>query len=131
MKTFEEVLFEKNLSLQDQIFINHVLELKLSELGELPSFQTVLESETITAKEYTELKEIVDQYGDTKLRDIDEGIIGKVLGGIAGFAVGPSIGKVVANALGIDKGIIYDMLTSRLVGAALGSAITKYIGGSR
>jgi hypothetical protein len=131
MKTFEETLLERSYTLQDEIVMNSILEMKLSELGDLPSFQTVLESETITTKEYTELREIVSQYGDTRLRDIDEGIIGKVLGGIAGFVVGPSIGKVIANSLGIEKGIIYDMLTSRLVGAALGSAITKYIGGTR
>jgi hypothetical protein len=131
MKTFEEILFEKNLSLQDEIMLNTILEMKLSELGELVPFQTVKESEDVSVKEYNELREIVDLYGETKIRDIDEGILGKVLGGIAGFAVGPSVGKVIANALGIEKGIIYDMLTSRLVGAALGSAITKYIGGSR
>ncbi len=131
MKTFDEILFEKNLSLQDEIMLNTILEMKLSELGELIPFQTVKESEDISVKGYNELREIVDLYGETKIRDIDEGILGKVLGGIAGFAVGPSVGKVIANALGIEKGIIYDMLTSRLVGAALGSAITKYIGGSR
>jgi hypothetical protein len=131
MKTFEEILLEKSYTLQDEIVLNQILEMTLSDLGDLPSFQTVQESIDVNVKEYTELREIVSQYGDTKLRDIDEGILGKVLGGIAGFVVGPSIGKVVANALGIDKGIIYDMLTSRLVGAALGSAITKYVGGSR
>jgi hypothetical protein len=50
------------------------------------------------------------------------------LGGVAGFLVGPAIGKVIANALGIEKGIIYDMLTSRLATAALGAALTKYMG---
>ena len=131
MKTFDEILVEKNLTLQDEIVLNQIMEMTLSELTELPSYQSLTESVDVTVKEYTDLKEIVDQYGETKIRDIDEGILGRVLGGIAGFAVGPSVGRVIANALGIDKGIIYDMLTSRLVGAALGSAITKYMGGSK
>ena len=130
MKTFEEIINEKSLSLADEILINQILEMTLSEIGEVESLE-IHESEKISEEELVELENIVSQYGDTKLRDIDEGIIGKVLGGIAGFVVGPTIGKVVANSLGIEKGIIYDMFTSRLVSAALGSAITKYIGGSR
>jgi hypothetical protein len=125
MKSFEEVINEnKPLSLEDQIIIEAVMDLKFSEVLEIP--ENLDESEN-----FNDLSEIMDQYGDMKLRDIDEGLLGKVLGGIAGFVVGPSIGKVIANALGIEKGIIYDMLTSRLVGAALGAAITKYVGGSR
>lgn len=131
MKTFEDIQKQKYFTLTDEIIVNTVLEMKLNEIGELPSFHVIKESNEITPSEYTELREILDTYGDTKIRDIDEGIISKVLGGIAGFAVGPSIGKVIANALGVQRGIIYDMLTSRLVGAALGAAITKYIGGSR
>jgi len=50
---------------------------------------------------------------------INEGIFGAALG----FLIGPSIGKVIARALGVEKGILYDMFTSRLVSAALGNAI--------
>jgi hypothetical protein len=60
---------------------------------------------------------------------VEEGLIGSILGGLTGFIIGPSIGKVIANALGIEKGIVYDMLTSRLASAAMGAALTKYIGG--
>ena len=38
-----------------------------------------------------------------------------------------SIGKIIANVLGIEKGVVFDLLTSRLVGAALGAAIGKRI----
>lgn len=76
-----------------------------------------------------EVQDILVRFGDKKINELDEGVLGSILGGLTGLVVGPAIGKVIANALGIDKGIIYDMLTSRLVGAALGSAITKYIGG--
>lgn len=128
MKTFDDILKEKEYSLMDEIVINSILEMKLNDIGHVPSYQSLQESQEITPSEYTEVREILNTYGETKVKDIDESILGKVLGGIAGFVVGPSIGKVVANALGIEKGIIYDMLTSRLVGAALGAAITKYIG---
>lgn len=125
MKSFEEIINEnKPLSLEDQILIEAIMDLKFSDLVEIP--ENLDESES-----YTDLSEIMAQYGDTKLKDIDEGIISKVLGGITGFVIGPSIGKVIANALGVQKGIIYDMLTSRLVGAALGAAITKYVAGAK
>jgi hypothetical protein len=61
--------------------------------------------------------------------NLDEGIIGRLIGGIAGFFIGPKIGRVIAHALGIEKAILFDMFSSKLVGAALGSAIAKYIGG--
>lgn len=52
---------------------------------------------------------------------VNEGL----LGGVMGFLVGPSAGKIVARALGVEKGILYDLLTSRLVSAAIGHAIQK------
>lgn len=60
---------------------------------------------------------------------MDEGFLGKLVGGAAGFLIGPTIGKIVANALGLQQGILYDMFTSRLVSAVLGSSIAKAFGG--
>jgi hypothetical protein len=57
----------------------------------------------------------------------NEGIIGSVLGGITGFALGKAIGKTFSKVLGVEKGILYDLFTSRLVGTAMGSAIGKRI----
>jgi len=34
---------------------------------------------------------------------------------------------MIAKVLGISKGVLYDLLTSRLVGAALGAALGKRI----
>lgn len=56
---------------------------------------------------------------------INEGIIGRIIGGIGGFALGPTIGGVIARVLGIEKGPIYNLLTSRVVGAALAQELTK------
>jgi hypothetical protein len=57
----------------------------------------------------------------------NEGFIGSILGGLTGFALGQSVGKIVANALGVEKGMLYDLFTSRLVGAAIGYHLGKRI----
>lgn len=69
-----------------------------------------------------------NEYGGD-IKNLDEGFFGKLVGGAAGFLTGPMVGRVIAKALGIEKGILYDMLTSRLVGASLGVAIAKAMGG--
>ncbi len=67
---------------------------------------------------------------DTKLLDnIDEGLLGDIFAGTAGYFIGPLLGKVIANCLGITQGIVYDMFTSKLVSIALSIAISKYIAG--
>jgi hypothetical protein len=104
MKTFNEIIV--NTSVFEGIDVSYLNEQELNEAIAL----------------YEILNESVADGGiealETKLQ---EGIFGAV----AGFIAGPAIGRVIANALGIDKGILYDMLTSRLVSAALGSAIQK------
>ena len=55
----------------------------------------------------------------------EEGLYEAFFGGVVGFLAGPSVGKIVARALGLEKGVLYDLLTSRLVSAAIGSAIQK------
>lgn len=87
--------------------------------------------EFLNESERAEVQDILNKFGDRKVSELDEGILSSILGGLTGFIVGPAIGKVIANSLGIDKGIIYDMLTSRLVSTALGAAITKYMGSKR
>lgn len=68
---------------------------------------------------------IVEKEGIAGLeKAINEGFFGTALG----FLIGPSIGKVIARALGVEKGILYDMFTSRLVSAALGNAIQNNSG---
>lgn len=111
MKSFEEIKEEQTLG--DYIKLNE------------SDFQYLTESQ----KE--EVQEILVKFGDKKINELDEGILGSIIGGLSGFIVGPAIGRVVANALGINRGIIYDLLCSHLVGAALGSAITKYIGSTK
>lgn len=104
-------------------------EIKDTKLNEVPNYVKLNESdfEYLTESQKEEVQEILIRYGDTRIVDLDEGLLGKIIGGLTGFVAGPAIGKVIANALGIEKGIIYDMLTSKLAGAALGAAISKYI----
>tara|TARA_R110000796_G_scaffold44977_1_gene109237 strand:- start:1557 stop:2543 length:987 start_codon:yes stop_codon:yes gene_type:complete len=58
---------------------------------------------------------------------INEGILGRALGGVAGFTLGPKVGKIIAKVLGIQKGPLYNILTSRVVSAALAQELTKNI----
>jgi hypothetical protein len=106
MKSFKEFKYNPT----GPIFEAHEVE----ELNEAE----VLEAERI----YRELSAYIKEHGIDKL---DEGILGKIVGGVAGFIIGPAVGKIIANALGIEKGILYDMFTSRLVAAALGSSLAK------
>lgn len=59
--------------------------------------------------------------------DMNEGILGNALGLASGALAGPAVGKAVAKGLGIDKGTLYDLLTSRLVGAAIGKELMRLI----
>jgi len=61
----------------------------------------------------------------TNPKSINEGVIGRVIGGAAGFALGPKVGKLIAKVLGIEKGPLYNLLTSRVVSAALVQELTK------
>lgn len=70
---------------------------------------------------------IIEQMG--KEEQLNEGVISRAIGAVGGFAVGPAIGKIVADVLGVEKrSMLRDFLESRLVGSSLGSAITKNFG---
>ena len=53
-------------------------------------------------------------------KPIDEGLLGAIVGGIAGVTIAPSVMRAVCKILGIDtKGQFGSLMTSRLVLAAL------------
>jgi len=106
---------------------NYTSKIFEQEIIEYWNEDEILEGERI----YNELIAIYETQGIDGIKNIDEGLLKKIIGGAAGFVIGPSIGKVIAKVLGIEKGILYDLFTSRLVGVALGSAITKYITGKK
>ncbi len=72
-----------------------------------------------------EVQEMYNEGGVDAVREWSERCDEGVLGGVLGFLAGPSIGKIIARALGIREGVFYDLLTSRLVSTALGSSIQK------
>lgn len=59
-----------------------------------------------------------------KKGEIDEGTIGSLIGGLTGVTIGPSIGKAICKALGIERGLLYDLFTSRI----FTTAVAAYIG---
>ena len=78
-------------------------------------------------------EELIEHFGAAGIDvdKMDEGILGTLIGGVAGFFIGPKIGRIIARALGIEKGILFDMFNSKLVGAALGAAIVKSFKGKK
>ena len=57
---------------------------------------------------------------------IDEGLLGALVGGTAGFLAGPAIGRAICSVLGIkEDGALGKLLTSRLVTTAMGVALGK------
>lgn len=109
-----------------KLFNEIISEVQTEKLNE---FLKPGEFEELNENQKQELENLLYLYESRKNEEdiIDEGLITKLLGGTAGFIIGPFIGKIIANALGIEKGIVYDMLTSRLANAALGAALTKYL----
>jgi cation transporter-like permease len=59
-----------------------------------------------------------------KKGEIDESVIKSIVGGLTGVTIGPSIGKAICKALGIEKGLLYDLFTSRI----FTTAVATYIG---
>ena len=56
---------------------------------------------------------------------LDEGIIKTLAGAGVGYIMGPALGKAICKALGIEKGILYDLMTSKLVTTAISAALSK------
>ncbi|MEP1033634.1 hypothetical protein [Ekhidna sp.] len=55
----------------------------------------------------------------------NEGALYKIIGGATGLVLGRKIGNLIAKALGIENGILFDILTSRVVAARIGIALSK------
>lgn len=57
--------------------------------------------------------------------DINEGVLGSILGGLTGLAAGSAVMKAVCKALGIKEGVLYNLLTSKLVCTSVGFVVGK------
>ena len=123
MKTFEQFLLKEGVN-NEELFL-------LKE-----SLQTEWTPE-LEYKVDIALEEFVNQYqnedGSWDIERLDnqmtnEGIMGTIFGGLAGFALGKSVGKTIGRVLGLkEKGTLYKLMTSRVVGAALGAALGSRI----
>lgn len=94
-----------NKNLKKTTMINESL---LSSRRNVNLYNSIFES----VKLHRKTKKNVDSF-------IDEGLIAGALGALAGISFGPAIGKAICNALGIGKGVLYDLMTSKLVNAAV------------
>lgn len=61
-------------------------------------------------------------------QEIDEGIFATLLGGLAGVTAGATLMKALCKALGIEKGMLYDFLTSKVLCGVAGAAIANNLG---
>jgi hypothetical protein len=61
-------------------------------------------------------------------QEINEGFFSSLLGGLAGVTLGATVMKAVCKAIGLEKGMIYDLLTSKLVCGIAGAAIANNLG---
>lgn len=80
--------------------------------------------ETIT--EELTYDKVIAQLQEAKENDVplEEGLIGAVVGGLAGATFGPKVMKAVCKALGVDeKGPFGSLLTSRLILTAVGTSV--------
>lgn len=82
------------------------------------------QEETIT--EELTYDKVIAQLQEAKENDVplEEGLIGAVVGGLAGATFGPKVMKAVCKALGVDeKGPFGSLLTSRLILTAVGTSV--------
>ena len=62
---------------------------------------------------------------ESSIETLDEGLIKSIIGAVGGLWLGPKIGQIICRVLGIEKGLLYNFMTSNITGAALGLAFTK------
>lgn len=120
MKTFNKYIVENSITEED---------VKLVSEGLQEEWTPELEARIDEALAQFEAEYMREDgtYDLDKLNEemTNEGFFGSIIGGLAGFALGKSVGKMIARVLGINKGIFYDLLTSRLVGTAIGASMGK------
>ena len=84
-----------------------------------------VEQIVLNESQMIEIENVSDNIAELiKNGEIDESVIGSLIGGLTGVTIGPSIGKAICKALGIEKGLLYDLFTSRI----FTTAVATYIG---
>lgn len=55
---------------------------------------------------------------------LEEGLVGAIVGGVAGATIGPKVMNAICKALGVDvKGPFGSLLTSKLILTAVGATV--------
>ena len=74
--------------------------------------------------------EVIHKLNEAKEQNvpIEEGIFGAIGGVVLGSAFGPKLGAAICKALGVEKGLLYDFLTSKALCGVAGAAIANNIG---
>ena len=60
--------------------------------------------------------------------EVNEGVLASLVGGLAGLTAGSSLMKAICKSLGVDHGLLYDLLTSKIICAAAGAALANSFG---
>lgn len=96
-----------------------------------PPISKIFESAQIQGMSQEEVQRAEEAYNILveklqKGEQIDEGMLGSIVGGGLGLLTGPAIGKAICSVLGIkEEGPLGKLLTSRLVTTAMGIALGK------
>ena len=85
----------------------------------------VINEETPITEELT-YDDVIAKLQEAKENDIplEEGLLGAIVGGVAGATIGPKVMKAICKALGVNEtGPFGSLLTSRLILTAVGTTV--------
>lgn len=102
MKTYIDI---KNDELKEAELLERFIELYSSEVNS---------NELRSALQSIDLQKMISESQET-----DEGLLGGVAGFVGGLAFGTKLGDAICRALGITKGLLYDLFHSKLFTTAV------------
>ena len=79
-----------------------------------------------TVKEELSYDDVITKLQEAKDNNIpiEEGLVGAIIGGVTGAALGPKVMKAICKALGINEsGPLGNLMTSRLILTAVGTSV--------
>ncbi|MBR4589625.1 MAG: hypothetical protein IKO36_03085 [Bacteroidaceae bacterium] len=117
MKTFNEYINN------DDILMELNESIKNEELSEEDNaiIDSVVNRISESVKNGEDLEKVMEEI-------VNEGLLGSIVGGLVGISLGSAVMKAVAKVLGVEKGILYDLLTSKVCCAAVGVVMGNRVG---
>ena len=92
----------------------------------MKKLEEFVNSDTQQITEELSYDNIIAQLQEAKENNvpIEEGLVGAIIGGVAGAAIGPKVMKAICKALGINEtGPLGNLMTSRLILTAVGTSV--------